>query len=265
MADRARDGCPAPEQPALNFDGTAAVDAPPTHGADPDTPAPSVVVRRSARRKRTVTAYREAGDIVVLIPQRMSKADEQSWVDDMVAKVLAREQKRRASVDDGHLARRAAELARRYLQPQLGYCPEPASVTWVTNQNHRWGSCTPATGTIRLSHRLQPMPPWVVDYVLLHELAHLAESRHSAWFRELVGGYPDADKAQGYLEGFQAGLTHQAGGYPVDGPSSEPPPDSSPGPVGESSASPDAADEFSSSTSAASKAASSSRRDSPLA
>ncbi len=53
--------------------------------------SPTVEVRRSSRRTRTVTAYRERDTIVVLIPQRMSKADEQTFVRDMVEKVLARE------------------------------------------------------------------------------------------------------------------------------------------------------------------------------
>jgi predicted metal-dependent hydrolase len=166
---------------------------------------PKVLVRRSARRKRTVTAYRDADTIVVLIPQRMTKADERVYVRDMVAKVLARETRTGAPRGDQALAERAAELAERYLAPQLGYAPQPSSVTWVRNQNHRWGSCTPGSGTIRLSHRMQPMPSWVVDYVLLHELAHLVESTHSRRFWRLVNVYPQADKAQGYLEGFQAG------------------------------------------------------------
>ncbi|HEY9293639.1 MAG TPA: M48 family metallopeptidase [Microlunatus sp.] len=171
----------------------------------PSAGGPRVVVRRSARRKRTVTAYRDADAIVVLIPQRMTKADERVYVEDMVAKVLARESRSSAPRGDAALAERAKELSERYLAPQLGYAPEPASVTWVTNQNHRWGSCTPSSATIRLSHRMMPMPSWVVDYVLLHELAHLAESGHTRRFWRLVNVYPDADKAQGYLEGFQAG------------------------------------------------------------
>jgi predicted metal-dependent hydrolase len=166
--------------------------------------SPKVVVRRSARRKRTVTAYREADTIVVLIPQRMSKADEKVYVQDLVAKVLARESRTGAPRGDQALADRARELSQRYLAPQLGHAPQPASVTWVTNQNQRWGSCTPSARTIRLSHRMQPMPSWVVDYVLLHELAHLVESSHSRRFWRLVNVYPDSDKAQGYLEGFQA-------------------------------------------------------------
>ena len=62
----------------------------------------------------------------------------------------------------------------------------PASVRWVTNQNGRWGSCTPDDGTIRISHRIQEMPDWVIDYVLLHELAHLVVPSHSSRFWDLV-------------------------------------------------------------------------------
>ena len=177
----------------------------PAEDTAPEAVAPRVVVRRSARRKRTVTAYRDADTIVVLIPQRMTKADERVYVEDMVAKVLARESRSSAPRGDAELAARARELSERHLAPQLGFAPEPASVTWVTNQNHRWGSCTPSSSTIRLSHRMQQMPSWVVDYVLLHELAHLVEAGHTRRFWRLVNVYPDADKAQGYLEGFQAG------------------------------------------------------------
>ena len=77
----------------------------------------------------------------------------------------------------------------------------PSRVTWVGNQRRRWGSCTPADGTIRLSDRLRPMPAWVRDYVLLHELVHLVEANHTPRFHALVAAYPDAERAQGYLAG----------------------------------------------------------------
>jgi predicted metal-dependent hydrolase len=63
----------------------------------------------------------------------------------------------------------------------------------------RWGSCTPATGTIRISDRLARMPGWVLDYVLVHELAHLAVPGHSPAFWRLVHRYPKAERAMGYL------------------------------------------------------------------
>ena len=142
---------------------------------------------------------------MVLIPQRMSKRDEALFVEDMVAKVLAREATARAPQGDDGLHSRAMELSEKYLAPHLNRTPEPAAVRWVTNQNQRWGSCTPSTGVIRLSHRLRAMPSWVSDYVLVHELAHLVESTHSAAFWRLVEAFPDAERAKGFLEGYLAG------------------------------------------------------------
>src|SRR5215207_3825153 len=178
--------------------------------------SPRVEVRRSRRRTRTVTAYRERDTIVVLIPQRMSNADEQTFVKDMVERVLAREARASAPRGDDALATRARELAATYLAPALDQAPEPTAVSWVTNQQQRWGSCTPSSGFIRLSHRLQPLPAWVVDYVLLHELAHLVEPSHSDRFWSLVGRYPAAEKAKGFLEGYLAGQGRQAEPFDVD-------------------------------------------------
>ncbi len=163
-----------------------------------------VEVRRSARRTKTVTAFRERDTIVVLVPQRMSKAMAQTFVDDLVKRVLAREARVRAPRTDTALTERAAELAFRYLSVDSRRF-EPSSVAWVTNQQRRWGSCTPGSRAIRLSHRLQAMPEWVVDYVLVHELVHLVEPTHSEAFWRLVDRYPEAARARGYLEGFLAG------------------------------------------------------------
>jgi len=146
----------------------------------------------------------------------MSKADEQTFVRDMVEKVLAREARTSAPKGEDALAVRAQELAATYLGPALDEVPEPAGVCWVTNQQQRWGSCTPSTRLIRLSHRLQPMPAWVVDYVLLHELAHLVEPTHSDRFWSLVSRYPAAEKAKGYLEGYLAGEGRTADGSDAD-------------------------------------------------
>lgn len=180
----------------------------------PGEPGPPVEVRRSSRRRRTVTAFRDQGTIVVLIPQRMSKADEQVFVADMVTKVLAREARSRPPRSDAELMARARDLVASYLTAVPGGGTQPSAVGWVTNQQQRWGSCTPSTGAIRLSHRLQDLPDWVVDYVLVHELAHLVEPSHSTAFWRLVEHYPQAQQARGYLEGYLAG--QRRSGHPPD-------------------------------------------------
>jgi predicted metal-dependent hydrolase len=162
---------------------------------------PVVEVRRSQRRRRTVSAYRDGERVVVLIPDRFSHAEESEWVDKMLARLAARED--RSLHSDEELFLRARRLINRYLS-EHSRSVEPASVRWVTNQNGRWGSCTPADRTIRLSHRLQEMPGWVIDYVLLHELAHLVVPHHNADFWTLVARYPRAERARGYLEGVAA-------------------------------------------------------------
>ena len=179
-------------------------------GPTPDSSA--VEVRRSPRRRRTVTAYREGGRTVVLIPAAFSPAEERRWVAQMVAKLQTREERRRRSLGgDEDLMARARALSTAHLDGLA----EPASVRWVDNQQRRWGSCTPADRSIRLSSRLRTMPEYVVDYVLVHELVHLLEPGHDERFWALVARYPRAERARGYLEGVEQAAA--AGGPPVPG------------------------------------------------
>lgn len=172
-----------------------------------------VEVRRSARRRRTVTAYREKGRTVVLIPAAFSPAEERRWVAQMVAKLQTREERRRRSLGgDDELMERARALSAAHLDGLA----EPQSVRWVDNQNRRWGSCTPADGSIRLSSRLRSMPEYVVDYVLVHELVHLLEPGHDENFWALVARYPRAERARGFLEGVELAGTGDADGDSAD-------------------------------------------------
>jgi predicted metal-dependent hydrolase len=165
------------------------------------TRKPVIEVRRSKRRRRTVSAYRDGERVVVLIPAQFSRAEEREWVDRMLERLAVREQRARRT--DTELSARAQRLAARYL-PDHPKASRPTSVRWVQNQNGRWGSCTPADGTIRISHRVQEMPDWVIDYVLLHELSHLVIPSHSSAFWALVARYPKCERARGYLEGVSA-------------------------------------------------------------
>ncbi|MBA2549955.1 MAG: M48 family metallopeptidase [Nocardioidaceae bacterium] len=157
-----------------------------------------VEIRRSRRRTRTVSAHREGEKVVVMVPARLSGAEEHRWVEAMLVRLERRERRRRPTDDE--LMTRAEELSRRYLDGQA----VPESVRWVDNQQTRWGSCTIPDRTIRLSARLQGMPPWVIDYVLVHELTHLLVSGHGPDFWVMVERYPRTERARGYLEGVSA-------------------------------------------------------------
>ncbi len=128
------------------------------------------------------------GILEIAIPGRMSAAEEQKWVEVMRARFS-----RERSADRIDLPGRAAKLAAAY---RLG---RPAEIVWSERQKTRWGSCTPATGRVRIATRVAPFPDWVLDYVIVHELAHLTHPDHSPAFWDLVERYPLAERARGYL------------------------------------------------------------------
>jgi predicted metal-dependent hydrolase len=147
-----------------------------------------VSVVRSAKRRKTVSA-RMRGEVLELrLPAWMGEADEAAWIEKMTRRF-----ERRRSADAVDLVARAHELATRY------DLPEPASIRWVDNQTTRWGSCTPVDGTIRISSALAAWPKWVLDFVVVHELAHLVEPSHGPAFQALVARYPKAERATGFL------------------------------------------------------------------
>ena len=166
---------------------------------------PAVRVIRSPRRRKTVSAYRDGDTVVVLLPGRMTRREEAHWVATMLQRLEQRERRRRPP-GDRELERRARLLAVRYLDGAV----EPRSVRWVGNMRSRYGSCTPEDGTIRLSDRIAEYPPWVRDYVLVHELAHLAVPDHSTRFWRLVGRYPLTERARGFL--IAKGMEDEEGG-----------------------------------------------------
>ncbi|MGF1667014.1 MAG: M48 family metallopeptidase [Acidimicrobiia bacterium] len=151
----------------------------------PETP---VDIVRSARRTKTVQAAMVDGRLRLMVPERMSDAEAHRWAEQMKERIA---RKRTSSAID--LIERAIRLSRRHR------LPTPDSIEWSDRQLQRWGSCTPATRAIRISNRVADMPPWVLDYVIVHELAHLAEPGHGPAFHRLVDRYELAERARGYL------------------------------------------------------------------
>jgi predicted metal-dependent hydrolase len=162
---------------------------------------PDVEVRVSTRRRKTATAYWEQGRIVVVVPRHVRVSDRAELVDWLVARVRAK--RPGVGSTDAELAARADRLGRRYLEGR-----RPSSIRWVANQTRRWGSCSAVAGEIRLSDRLRAVPEWVLDAVIVHELAHLEHPDHSPAFHELADRHPRQREAGIFLAGFQLGLDH---------------------------------------------------------
>ena len=160
---------------------------------------PEVEVRASAKRKKTGTAHWSGSRIVVQIPARLRGRERARFVDELVERLLS--QRPQNAAGDASLEERARALAELYLDGV-----EAASVRWVANQRRRWASCSPASREIRVSSRLRQCPEWVIDAVLVHELAHLIEADHSPAFYELANRHPRQAECALFLDGFALGL-----------------------------------------------------------
>lgn len=173
-------------------------DAPQSELTLPGVDEGEILVIRSTRRKKTISAYRQGGKIVVSIPARMTKAQEREIVPEMVASVRRDEAKRTPA--EGALAERIVELLTQ-LAPEI--TERATSVTWRT-MRERWGSCTTADGTIRISDRLKAAPAYALDYVLFHEGIHLRFGDHGPEFQEALARFPEKEVARAYLDGYEA-------------------------------------------------------------
>ncbi len=164
-----------------------------------------MVFTRHPRARRYIIRVGADGAIRVTIPQWGSKREAMAFVDR--ERVWIEKQQRRvemmpppmAHADDPVLraaARRELPLRLLELAAQHGLTVTRVS---VRNQRWRWGSCS-RSGHICLNWRLVTMPPWVRDYVMLHELMHLKRMDHSAKFWKLVAAVcPDYQTARRWL------------------------------------------------------------------
>ena len=157
-----------------------------------------IVVLRSKRRKKSISAYRQGGRIIISIPARMSKADERSVIPEMIAKIRAQEADE--SPSETMLMQRCVQLLERYA-PEITICPK--SINW-RQMRERWGSCTSVDATIRISDRLKGAPDYALDYVLFHEAIHLHYFDHGPEFKAVLARFPEESRAEAYLEGFEA-------------------------------------------------------------
>ncbi len=152
-----------------------------------------VTIIRSRKRRKTVSAELKDGTLVVRAPARMSDRELQPVIDKLQKRLAKRVHK--PGVGDDTLEKLARQLNRDHFDGRLQW----QWIKFVSNQTKRFGSCTPAEGTIRISDRVAKMPRWVLTYVVMHELAHLEEANHGPRFWALVNRYPLTERARGYL------------------------------------------------------------------
>jgi predicted metal-dependent hydrolase len=159
--------------------------------------SPPVRIVASNRRRRTVSARLRSGVLELLVPSWMPQSERQQWAEKMRLRLERRIT--RSQPSDERLADRARTLNARHFGGRLQW----TSIGFV-EMGHIWGSCTFTTGNIRIAKRAASLPDWVLDYLLVHELAHLEESDHGPAFHELENRYPLTERAKGYLMALDA-------------------------------------------------------------
>lgn len=153
---------------------------------------PPVRIIASRKRRRTVAARLRSGVLELLVPASMPHVEREHWAEVMTRRLQRKAERSRPS--DQRLDRRARALNERHFGGGLGW----RSIGFA-DMERLWGSCTFTEGHIRIARRAAALPDWVLDYLLMHELAHLVHSDHGADFHEVENRYPLAERAKGYL------------------------------------------------------------------
>ena len=159
---------------------------------DPAPFHPPIRIVASKKRRRTVAARLRSGVLELLVPAWMPHAEREQWAEVMRSRLARRMERSRPS--DQRLVQRAQTLNDRHFGGRLRW----TSIGFA-EMKHLWGSCTFTDGAIRIARRAAALPDWVLDYLLVHEMAHLEHSDHGPAFHELENRYPLSERARGYL------------------------------------------------------------------
>jgi predicted metal-dependent hydrolase len=153
----------------------------------------NVEIIRSKRRRKTVQAKIVDNSLRIYLPAGLTKNEESKWINQMKERIL-KKQRRYELNNTTDLKKRAEVINDQYFDGKLTF-----SIQFVTNQNTKHGSCTPASKRIRIADDIADYPAYVQDYLIMHELTHLIYPNHSKGFWEKVNEYPHVERAKGFL------------------------------------------------------------------
>ena len=154
----------------------------------------TVILER--KRVKHVNARLRDDTLLVSAPLHMPETVLAPLIADLARKLVRRLRGQAVNAEEDALVL-ARRVATRFPAPV-----DIAQVRFVTTQQACWGSYSPTTRTIRLNASLRQMPRWILEYVVVHELAHTVHPNHAPAFWTLVRRvYPKTDQARAFLAG----------------------------------------------------------------
>lgn len=165
-----------------------------------------------SKRKTLAIEVRKDGTVIVRAPKRCSEKIISSFVSKnsgWIERTQKKFEERRKNTSAHEIADKDIQLykekAREYLPERVRYWSEITSLVptyvHITSAQKRFGSCNGKNG-ICFSYRIMAYPQKAVDYVILHELAHITHKNHSRDFYALIEKYmPDYRAAEKILKG----------------------------------------------------------------
>jgi predicted metal-dependent hydrolase len=154
--------------------------------------------------RRYILRVLDDGTLRVTLPRWGSKREAQAFVDrsaEWLEQQRLKQQSRPAVVhpDEPALRRQAIEELPVELLALAGAHGITVNRISIRNQKSRWGACS-STGSITLNWRLVLVPPFVREYVMIHELMHRRELNHSKRFwRHVAEACPQYQEARRWL------------------------------------------------------------------
>ncbi len=159
--------------------------------------------------RKTLGLQVKDGRVIVRAPRRVSRTQidqfvrgHAQWIEDALARQAAKKAARPEPTAEqrAELIRKAKEILPQrvsFWSERMGLYPTQIK---ITSARTRFGSCG-SNGHICFSWRLMQYPPEAIDYVVVHELAHLKHMNHSSAFYALVANYlPDHRQRRALLK-----------------------------------------------------------------
>jgi predicted metal-dependent hydrolase len=150
-----------------------------------------LLVRSKARRRTIQAKLLDDKTIKVMAPYH----SDQAFIDEFIKKSVKKLKVRtKISGESSTLENRAAMLRDRFIPEAPDF-----SIGYSDSLKTTWGKCFVRDKNIIINPKLKDFPLWVLDLVIIHEIAHIIYPDHGRNFRSLVSRYRLKERATGYL------------------------------------------------------------------